>query len=133
MNKVDKTINTLKELFLENYIINSGLSGKDSAALTHCAVEALKQAYDENPACRGILHISTTNTTIDNFEIHNFIMKLHKAAREYGEEHNLPIHTKEIKPQLFDLPLVEYLGKGKLLRTMQTASRGRDCTITMTG
>lgn len=129
MSKVEKTINTLKALFLENYVINQGLSGKDSAALSHCVVEALKQAYDENPNCRGVLHISTTNTSIDNFEVHNFIMKLHKAAREYGEEFNIPIITKEIKPQLFSLPIFDYVGKGKLLRTMQTASRGRDCTI----
>lgn len=129
MDKVEKTINTLKALFKKSYIINSGLSGKDSAVLTHCAVEALKQAYEEDSGCRGVLHISTTNTSIDNFEIHNFIMKLHKAARDYAEEYDLPIHTKEVKPQLLSLPFYDYIGKGKLLRTMQTAARGRDCTV----
>lgn len=129
MNKVEQTISTLKSLFKQNYILSSGLSGKDSAVVTHCAVEALKQAKEEDPSCLGELYIVTTNTSIDNFEVHNFIMTLHEAAREFAAEHDLPIYTKELKPKLFNLPMVEYIGRGKLLRTMQTASRGRDCTI----
>lgn len=129
MNKTDKTISTLKGFFKQNYILSCGLSGKDSAVVSHCAVEALKQAKDEDPNCRGELYIVTTNTSIDNFEVHNFILTLHKAANEYAAEYDLPIHTKELRPQLFNLPIVEYVGRGKLLRTMQTAVRGRDCTI----
>lgn len=129
MDKASKTINTLKKLFLQDCILSCGLSGKDSAVVAHCAVEALKLAKEEKPTNRGMLYIVTTNTTIDNFEIHNFILKLHKAAREYAQEYNLPIITKELKPKLFNTPIVEYLGRGKLLRTMQTAARGRDCSV----
>ena len=133
MDKVSKTINTLKKLFLQDCILSCGLSGKDSSVVAHCAVEALKQAKEEKPTHRGMLYIVTTNTTIDNFEIHNFILQLHEAAREYAKEYDLPIITKELKPKLFNTPIVEYLGRGKLLRTMQTAARGRDCSVTMTG
>ncbi|RZD19765.1 phosphoadenosine phosphosulfate reductase family protein [Pseudoalteromonas sp. MEBiC 03485] len=129
MDKVSKTINTLKKLFLQDCILSCGLSGKDSSVVAHCAVEALKQAKEEKPTHRGMLYIVTTNTTIDNFEIHNFILQLHEAAREYAKEYDLPIITKELKPKLFNTPIVEYLGRGKLLRTMQTAARGRDCSV----
>lgn len=129
MDKVSKTINTLSKLFKENYIIISGLSGKDSICVAHCAVEALKKAREEEPNCLGELYISTTDTTIENIEVHNYILKLHKAADEYAAEYNLPIHTVSLKPKLFSRPLVEYIGRGKLLRTMVTASKGRDCAV----
>ncbi|MGP5159707.1 hypothetical protein [Pseudoalteromonas prydzensis] len=128
MSKVEKTINTIKGYFLSNYVITVGLSGKDSACVAHCAVEALKAAKQEQPDCRGILYLVTTNTTIDNFEVHKFVLKLHAAARDYAKEYDLPIITKEIKPQLMNRMWTQTVGRGKLLRTMQTASRGRDCT-----
>ena len=129
MNKMTKTINTLKKLFLSNKILQLGLSGKDSFCVMHCAVEALKQAKDECPNNQGILYIVTTNTTIDNFEFHKFILSLHQAVKTYGEDNNLPIYTQELKPSTFNHPLVEYIGRGKLLRTPQTSVKGRDCTI----
>jgi DNA sulfur modification protein DndC len=129
MNKIERTTNILKNLFLTGNCIVSSLSGKDSLCVTHLAVEALKQARVEQPSCAGILHIMTTNTTIDNFEFHRFILDLHKAAREYAIEYDLPIHTHEIKPSLMEQPLVEYIGHGKLLRTPQTTVKSRSCAI----
>jgi DNA sulfur modification protein DndC len=129
MGKVTKTINTLKNLFNEGWIFSVGLSGKDSSCVAHCAVEALKQAKEENPTCTGILYLATTDTTIDNFEVKNFILKLHQAAQDYAAEYDLPIFTQELQPKLFDMPLVEYIGRGKLLRTARTSVRGRDCSI----
>ena len=129
MSKVTSVINTLAELFKQGYILSCGLSGKDSICVTHCAVEALKIAHEEVENCQGILYITTTNTTLDNFEVHNFVMKLHTAALDYAKEYNLPIHSAELKPKLFSRPVVEYVGRGKLLRTMVTASRGRDCAV----
>ncbi len=129
MDKVSSVINVLAGFFKQNYILSAGVSGKDSLCVAHCAIEALKQAREEDPSCQGELYISTTNTTLDNFEVHNLVMKLHTAALEYGQEYDLPIHSAELKPKLMSRPVVEYIGRGKLLRTMVTASRGRDCAV----
>lgn len=128
LSHVNRTVENLKLKFLDGWVISVGLSGKDSFCVAHCAVEALKQAKQEDESV-GPLYLCTTNTTIDNFEIHNFIIDLHEAANEYAEEYDLPIRTKELNPSMASLPMVAYLGKGKLIRTPQTSTRGRDCTI----
>lgn len=128
LNKVNNTIKTFANLFLDNWVVTVGLSGKDSICVAHCAVEGLKLAKQENQSV-GPLYIVTTNTTIDNFELHNFILDVHDAAKKFGRENNLPIITQEITPALSNLPVVEYLGRGKLLRTPMTSNNGRDCTI----
>tara|TARA_R110001606_G_scaffold164565_1_gene308971 strand:- start:6590 stop:8344 length:1755 start_codon:yes stop_codon:yes gene_type:complete len=128
LSKVNRTIETFKNLFLNNWIVTVGLSGKDSACVSHCAVEGLKAAMDVNPMV-GPLYLVTTNTTIDNFELHGFILDVHAGAEQYAREFNLPILTKEINPSLSSLPMVEYIGRGKLLRTPATSTNGRDCTI----
>lgn len=128
LSKVNRTIETFKNLFLNNWIVTVGLSGKDSACVSHCAVEGLKAAMDVNPMV-GPLYLVTTNTTIDNFELHGFILDVHAGAEQYAREFNLPIITKEINPSLSSLPMVEYIGRGKLLRTPATSTNGRDCTI----
>jgi DNA sulfur modification protein DndC len=128
LSKVNRTIETFKNLFLNNWVVTVGLSGKDSACVSHCAVEGLRAAMAVNPTV-GPLYLVTTNTTIDNFELHGFILDVHAAAMKYGRDYNLPIITKEINPSLSSLPMVEYIGRGKLLRTPATSTRGRDCTI----
>lgn len=128
LSKLNRTVDTFTNLFSNNWVVTVGLSGKDSICVAHCAVEGLKQAIKENPMA-GPLYIVTTNTTIDNFELHNFILDVHDAATRFGREHGLPIYTKEITPSLSNLPMVEYLGRGKLLRTPMTSNNGRDCTI----
>lgn len=128
LSHVNRTIENLKNKFLDGWIISVGLSGKDSFCVAHCAVEALKQAKVIDPSV-GPLYLCTTNTTIDNFEVHNFIIELHDAATEYGEEHDLPIKAIELNPKMASLPMVLYIGRGKLIRTPQTSTGGRDCTI----
>ena len=90
--KVQQATDTFKKLFLENWVISVGLSGKDSICVAHCAVEGLKQAMEVNPYV-GPLYIVTTNTTIENLELHGLMLDLHQAARKYGREHGLPIRT----------------------------------------
>lgn len=126
--KVQQTENTFKNLFLENWVVSTGLSGKDSICVVQCAIEGLKQAMEINPYV-GPLYIVTTNTTIENVELHGLMLDLHQAARRYGKEHGLPIFTEELTPTLASLPLVEYVGRGKLLRTPVTSKNGRDCTV----
>ncbi|MFU1599864.1 hypothetical protein ACM257_21055 [Alteromonas macleodii] len=126
--KVQQATDTFKKLFLENWVISVGLSGKDSICVAHCAVEGLKQAMEVNPYV-GPLYIVTTNTTIENLELHGLMLDLHQAARKYGREHGLPIRTEELEPSLASLPMVEYVGRGKLLRTPVTSKNGRDCTV----
>lgn len=128
LSKVNRTVETFKKLFLDGWVVTVGLSGKDSICVSHCAMEGLKAAVAENSNV-GPLYIVTTNTTIDNFELHNFILSVHDAANAYSRIYNLPVITKEITPLLGDLPIVKYLGRGKLLRTPATSKNGRDCTI----
>lgn len=128
LSKLNRTIETFQNLFLDNWVVTVGLSGKDSACVAHCAVEALKNARQTNPMV-GPLYLVTTNTTIDNFELHNFILDVHGAAMDYAREYDLPIITKEITPSLSSLPMVEYLGRGKLLRTPATSGGKRDCAV----
>lgn len=128
MSKVNSTINTIKQKFLEGFIITLGLSGKDSACVAHCAVEALKQARDINPNV-GPLCLVTTDTSIENIEIHKFIKTMHQEALEYAEDFDLPIESHFLGPSLAAMPMYEYIGKGKLIRTPQNSTGGRDCAI----
>lgn len=117
-----------KSLFLSNKVVVLGLSGKDSGAASICVVEALKRAKQTQERI-GSLYIVTTNTTLDNMVLHDYMMQLHDDLNDYASEHNLPLKTLELKPPLSNNPMVEYIGKGKLLRTNQTSSNGRDCAV----
>jgi DNA sulfur modification protein DndC len=128
MEKLDNTIANIKAKLLQGYILNIGLSGKDSLIVSHCAIEALRQAYEIDPNV-GPLYLMTTDTTIDNFEVFNYIKSVHAAAVQYGDEMGLPINSKLVKPSLLTQPLISYIGRGKLLRTPQTTRHARDCTI----
>lgn len=128
MEKVQRTIDTIKDKLLSGWLVTVGLSGKDSMMVAHCAVEALKEAIEEMPSA-GPLYLVTTDTTIENVEVHNYIKSVHKAAVAYGEENALPIRSALLRPSLLTQPIVSYLGYGKLLRTPQTSVRGRDCAI----
>jgi len=122
------TVERAKKLFLDGWIVSLGLSGKDSGAASVCVVEGLKRAMEINPQV-GPLYIVTTDTTLDNMVLHGYMMQLHKDLREYGKQEGLPIFTKELKPSITSHPMVEYVGRGKLLRTAQTSSNGRDCAV----
>jgi DNA sulfur modification protein DndC len=128
MNKLDTTTANIKNLFSQGWIVTVGLSGKDSFCVAHCAIEALKQAKAEN-ANVSSLHLVTTDTTLDNFEVHGFLRELHGAAMDYAKEHDLPVLTKFLRPSLSSTPMVEYIGRGKLLRTPQTTRNGRSCAV----
>ena len=108
MNKLTKTISTIKDLFLQGFVIQVGVSGKDSFAVAHCATEALKQAHKINNKV-GPLYITTVDTTIDNFEILDFLHDCHSELELYGREHNIPIISKIIKPKTQSRPLVQYI------------------------
>jgi DNA sulfur modification protein DndC len=125
----EETVKRAKALFLDGWIAVMALSGKDSGVASVCVVEGLRQAMSINPALDVSLHIVTTNTTLDNMVLHNYMMQLHDDARCYGKETNLPIFTHELKPSLSKSPMVEYIGKGKLLRTAATSNKGRNCAI----
>lgn len=126
MDKVEKTINTIKQYFLQHYILSASVSGKDSFCVAHCAVEALKRAKEEDPSV-GPLYISTVDTTIDNFEIMSFLHDCHNELVQYGELHQLPIISNMIRPKVHIRPLVQYCGKGTILRTMTNQSKRRQC------
>jgi len=127
MSKVSKTISTLRDLYLRGYVTQVGISGKDSFCVAHCAAEALKQAMMVNPNV-GPLHVTTVDTTIDNFEIMDFLKDCHLALESYGEEFNLPIVSTFIQPKTQSRPLVQYIGRGLLLRTMNNQVGRRQCT-----
>ena len=86
--KLATTISTLKSKFLDGWIISLGLSGKDSFAVAHCAIEALKLAREERSDA-GPLYINTVDTTIDNFEVMNFIRQCHNEINLYAAEQQL--------------------------------------------
>lgn len=127
MSKLEKTINTIKNFMLQGFTINLGISGKDSFCVAHCAIEALKLAIQINPNVRP-LHITTVDTTIDNFEIMAFLQDCHLAFESYGEEFNLPVVSTFIKPRTQSRPLVQYIGRGLILRTMTNQIGRRQCT-----
>lgn len=127
--KFEETVERAKALFLNGWHASLGLSGKDSGAASICIVEGLLRASAINPEHGGTLHVVTTNTTLDNMVLHDYMMQLHEDMRHYGQENNLPIFTHELKPSLSKSPMVEYIGKGKLLRTAATSNNGRDCAI----
>jgi DNA sulfur modification protein DndC len=127
-NKVETTIENIKKYFLAGYIQVSAISGKDSFAVTHLAVQALKEAMEINPNV-GPLYLMTTDTTIDNFEVHSYILSVHKAAVEYGIKMGLPIESRVVKPSLLTRPLISYIGRGKILHTPETTRTGRSCAI----
>lgn len=125
---VNQTINTLKTKFLEGWILSLGFSGKDSFCVAHCAIEALKAAKLEN-ANVGPLYINTVDTTIDNFEVMGFIRKAHDEIERYAADFDLPIITKVIQPPVNQRPMVQYIGRGILLRTFENQASGRQCTV----
>jgi DNA sulfur modification protein DndC len=117
-----------QQLFLDGWRVSIGFSGKDSSAACVCIVEGLRRAK----AIRGDvgpLHVVTTNTTLDNMVLHDYMLTLHDDLIEYGRQHDLPIECHELKPALSSLPVVEFVGRGKLLRTPETSSNGRDCAL----
>lgn len=122
------TVERAKKLFLDGWIVSLGLSGKDSGAACICVVEGLRQAFSINKNV-GPLYIVTTNTTLDNMVLHEYMMDLHEDLQAYAQETDLPILTKVLTPSLSNNPMVEYIGRGKLLRTPQTSVNGRDCAI----
>ncbi len=126
--KAQQTIDTIANIFRQGWIVTVGLSGKDSFCVAHCAIEALKLVRESQPHV-GPLYIVNTNTTLDNFELHNFILELQDEAVRYAGEFNLPIICENLTPSLGKLPMVEYIGRGKLLRTPATSSNGRDCAV----
>lgn len=128
MSKIEKTIETITAKFLDNWVVSIGVSGKDSLCVAHCSVEALKRASEINPNA-GPLYLVTTDTTLDNFEIMNFLREVHQEAVAYGMEHGIDIQSRFLSPTLNSTPLVEYIGRGKLLRTPQTSTGGRDCAV----
>ncbi|NJI86939.1 hypothetical protein [Shewanella sp. Iso12] len=126
--KSEEAIERAKQLFLDGWIVSLGLSGKDSGAASVCVVEGLKRAFDINKNV-GPLYIVTTNTTLDNMVLHDYMMRLHDDLNQYASFNGLPIETETLRPSLSNNPMVEYVGRGKLLRTPQTASNGRDCAV----
>jgi DNA sulfur modification protein DndC len=128
MNKIDTTVNTLTGLLLQGWIFSIGLSGKDSFCVAHCAIEALTKAKSVRDDV-GPIYLATTDTTLDNFEVHKYVMSIHGAAVQFGKNNSLDIRSECLSPALSSLPMVDYIGKGKLLRTPQTARKGRDCAV----
>ena len=123
-------VNRAKKLFLDGFVVSLGLSGKDSGCAAVCIVEGLRQSCVENPERQfGPLYVVTTNTGIENIVLHEYMLELHQDLTDYAKENNLPIFTQELKPALASNPMVEYVGRGKLLRTPITASNGRDCAF----
>lgn len=127
MDKTTRTINIIKKLLLEGWYLQIGVSGKDSFCVAHCAVKALKEAIKINPKV-GPVYFSTVDTTIDNFEIVSFLRECHHQLDEYAQEHSLPVITKIIEPTTQQRPLVQYIGRGLLLRTMTNQTGRRQCT-----
>ena len=125
--KLATTISTLKSKFLDGWIISLGLSGKDSFAVAHCAIEALKLAREERSDA-GPLYINTVDTTIDNFEVMNFIRQCHNEINLYAAEQQLPIKTVILQPPVNQRPMVQYIGRGILLRTFENQANARQCT-----
>lgn len=125
--KVTSTIATLKRKFLDGWILSVGFSGKDSFVTLHCAIEALKLAMEENPNV-GTLYVNTVDTTIDNFEISAFLRKAHQHVERYAKDHQLPIETVTLYPPINQRPLVQYIGRGVLLRTYENQANARQCT-----
>lgn len=124
--KYETTVARAEKLFLDNYVVCLGLSGKDSGAALVCVIEGLRRAIAINPDV-GPLYIATTNTGLDNMVLHDYMLTLHDDAEIYAKTHGLPIFTRELNPSLAANPLVEYLGRGKLLRSAKTTSKARDC------
>lgn len=127
-DQFELTVARAQQLFLDGWIASIGLSGKDSGAASICLVEGLRRAKAIKDDV-GPLHIVTTNTTLENIVLHDYIMSLHTDLVKYGELNDLPIFSHELKPSLASQPIVEYIGRGKLLRTPETTSRARDCAV----
>ncbi|HDS1208433.1 TPA: hypothetical protein QDZ84_003472 [Shewanella algae] len=88
--KSEEAIERAKQLFLDVWIVSLGLSGKDSGAASVCVVEGLKRAFDINKNV-GPLYIVTTNTTLDNMVLHDYMMRLHDDLNQYALFNGLPI------------------------------------------
>lgn len=127
-DKFEAAVERAKDLFLDKWIINQTLSGKDSGAASICVVEGFRRAKLIDPTV-GPLYVVTTNTTIENIELHDYMMTLHQDMVEYGKSEGLEIISAELKPSLSSRPLVELVGRGKLIYTPQTTSTGRACAI----
>ncbi|MGI2118405.1 phosphoadenosine phosphosulfate reductase family protein [Shewanella oncorhynchi] len=124
--KYETTVARVQKLFLDGWRVVLGLSGKDSIATSVCVIEGLKRARAMN-ADVGPLYVVTTDTTIENIVLHDYMLTLHDDISAYAIENDLPIECRVLKPALSSQPLVEYIGRGKLLRTPETSSKSRDC------
>lgn len=125
-DKYEITVARAQQLFLEGWRVVLGLSGKDSIATSVCVIEGLKRAKAIN-ADVGPLYVVTTDTTIENIVIHDYMLTLHEDITAYATENDLSIECHILKPALSSQPLIEYIGRGKLLRTPETSSKSRDC------
>jgi DNA sulfur modification protein DndC len=121
-------VSRAQKLFLDGWRVVLGLSGKDSGAASVCLVEGLKRAKAiKNDV--GPLYLVTTNTTLDNMVLHDFMLTLHDDLEAYGKAFDLPIVCHELRPALSSTPIIEYIGRGKLLRTPETTAKARDCAV----
>lgn len=125
------TVERAKKLFLEGWRVTLGLSGKDSGAASICLVEGLKRACEVNRAAVAGLHFVTTDTHLDNMVLADYMIQLHEDAINFAKnECSLPIFSELLRPALSVDPLIEYVGRGKILRTPETtSSKGRSCAI----
>ncbi|GIU41014.1 hypothetical protein TUM3794_20400 [Shewanella colwelliana] len=125
-DKYEMTVLRAQTLFLDGWRVVLGLSGKDSMATSVCVIEGLRRAKAIN-ADVGPLYIVTTDTTIENIVVHDYMLTLHDEITAYAAKLELPIECHVLRPSLSSSPLIEYIGRGKLLRTPETSSKSRDC------
>jgi len=128
MEHINRTIKNIQNKIDAGWIVVVGLSGKDSFSVAHCTMEALKNAREVNPNA-GPVHFITTDTTHDNYELQDYMSRVHDAINDYAQEHELNAETHFLRPALNAQPIVEYIGRGKLLRTPQTTQNGRSCAV----
>lgn len=128
MEHINRTIGNIQDKIDAGWIVVVGLSGKDSFSVAHCTMEALKNARETNPSA-GPVHFITTDTTHDNYELQDYMSRVHDAINEYAQAYDLNVETHFLRPALNAQPIVEYIGRGKLLRTPQTTQNGRSCAV----
>lgn len=123
---VDEAMDTYRRLIDEGEALHFACSyGKDSWTVLNLGLMALKAAKIEGRNVPPV-YVVTSDTLIENPEIHSYVLRMQAKVREFAKENDLPIHVETVSPSLASSWAVSILGGRKL---PQFASRAtRDCS-----
>jgi 3'-phosphoadenosine 5'-phosphosulfate sulfotransferase (PAPS reductase)/FAD synthetase len=120
-----KAVDAIKSVLTEGRTVIVAFSGgKDSSTLASLTLRAALELIRSGTRIAKI-YITTSDTGIENPEIHNYMVGEHEKMNAYARENGIPLATFIATPDLLDTWSVKTMGK----RSLPTFpdSRDREC------